>query len=382
MNKKTVSTNKNRNNTFIVIALLVLLVASFYIIRDFVNVIFITYIYVLVLMPFYKYLIKKFNLPSWAAVLIILLSTLVVLLIPLFLFVSISISGINDFISGFGTEINLNILEKSINDLILKLSEITGISISPISLTSLIQNSFLDISNSLLDKVKDIGISLFNFFALTFIFMLLVFYLFPYMEYVKKLLINVIPLDFEDAEIYLNRSNVVIVDIIRGTALVALAQGVASYIIFLILGVPYAIFFTVLCMVFSAIPLIGTGFIIIPLAIIYILNGDYFTGVTLLLWQFIVVASVDNLTRPFVTSKKVALHPFLVFIGFLGGLNILGFMGVLYGPIILILLKTTLDFYLESYKGVKIEMPEIMSTKHQDRLFSKIKKKFVKKQKK
>jgi predicted PurR-regulated permease PerM len=60
-----------------------------------------------------------------------------------------------------------------------------------------------------------------------------------------------------------------------------------------------------------------------------------------------VVGTIDNILKPKIIGSKGGLHPVLVLLGVVGGLNILGVIGVIVGPILLAMLVTFINIYEE-----------------------------------
>ena len=61
------------------------------------------------------------------------------------------------------------------------------------------------------------------------------------------------------------------------------------------------------------------------------------------------IANVDNLIRPKLVSKEAYLNFVLILLSALGGYQLFGFFGVIYGPVLMILFLTTIDIYQEHY---------------------------------
>jgi predicted PurR-regulated permease PerM len=55
----------------------------------------------------------------------------------------------------------------------------------------------------------------------------------------------------------------------------------------------------------------------------------------MLIWSAGLVSTVDNFIRPWVVVTKLPVHPLVVFVAMLGGVEAFGLMGILFGPVIL-----------------------------------------------
>jgi hypothetical protein len=104
-------------------------------------------------------------------------------------------------------------------------------------------------------------------------------------------------------------------------------------------------FLTLMSMFLSLVPLIGVSLVAWPVGIILILSGSVFRGVFIIAAFLIFVAQIDTFLRPRLVPKGAQLNPALVIISVLGGLGVLGIIGALYGPVVMILLVTSIDVY-------------------------------------
>ena len=137
-----------------------------------------------------------------------------------------------------------------------------------------------------------------------------------------------------------------------GIPLLAIIQGSFCYVGYLVSGMPDAGFWAVISAFFSFIPMVGCALVWAPYSVYLLLTGDLFYGFGLILYGAIVVANVDNLFR-FIMQKRLAdVHPLVTVFGVIIGLKWFGFLGIIFGPLMisyfLILLKMYRKEYLEN----------------------------------
>ncbi len=152
------------------------------------------------------------------------------------------------------------------------------------------------------------------------------------------------PLGDDVADLYLKRAGAMTNGMVRGQFIIALAQGVIGAITLWIAGVPYIAFFFLALTFLSIIPL-GGGILSIPIGIGLLLLGNIWQGLVVLLGHFLLVANVDNLLRPALIPKEARLPSALTLLSVFAGLATFGFLGIIVGPIIMILIVTTLEVY-------------------------------------
>ena len=106
----------------------------------------------------------------------------------------------------------------------------------------------------------------------------------------------------------------------------------------LLLRVDYALFIAALVAVLDILPLIGSGGILIPWAVIALLRGDTPLGVGILL-LYGVITVVRNIIEPKIVGGQIGLHPLVTISAMFFGIKVLGVGGILLGPIGALLLK-------------------------------------------
>ena len=110
-------------------------------------------------------------------------------------------------------------------------------------------------------------------------------------------------------------------------------------------------------MITALIPFAGTAIIWLPAALNLMFmgyiensNSPVIRGALLLLYGIFVLSFIDHFLKPKLIGDKAEVHPILVLVGVLGGLNIFGPVGLILGPIILALLITFIDIYAEEQR--------------------------------
>lgn len=211
------------------------------------------------------------------------------------------------------------------------------------------------IARWLANAAVNFGLSLPELLTNLFIFVILLWVLLPAYDRLIARMTRLSPLDAQITELYIRKATVTVSAMIKGVFVISVVQGLAAGATYVIAGVPYAGFWTLVATVVSVIPLIGVSLVSIPIGLVLILTGKIAQGLFVMLSYWIVIMNIDNVLRPRFVSKEAYLNPALVIISVLGGLRAFGFLGLIYGPIIVILLLTTVDVYSEYYAEVKKE---------------------------
>lgn len=182
-----------------------------------------------------------------------------------------------------------------------------------------------------------------------FLLLLAMFFFLRDGDKLKDIIFQLSPLKNADDEIVLVNFEKTINSIVKGSLLVALIQGLAAGVGFLIFGVPNFALWGAIAVITSLVPGIGNTIVTVPAIIYLFANQMTVPAFGMLIWAF-GVSLVDNMLRPKFISSGIGVHPLLVFLSVLGGLSIFGMYGFLIGPLLLSFLFALTQLYK---KGVK-----------------------------
>ncbi len=132
---------------------------------------------------------------------------------------------------------------------------------------------------------------------------------------------------------------------------VALTTGVSAAVGFYLMGIDFYMGWGVIIGIFAFFPIVSAPMVYVPLALLYLGPLEQFwLGVLILVYGIVVLNIVPEvLVRPYVAAQSTKEHPLLLFVGFLVGPLVLGFKGLILGPIILVLAKNMLTMqYFDS----------------------------------
>src|SRR2546422_265659 len=144
-----------------------------------------------------------------------------------------------------------------------------------------------------------------------------------------------IPFSAKNTEKLRQRFRDVTTSTIIGTGLTAAAQGAILGLAFWIVGLPNALFWGVVTMVFGILPIVGSGLVWVPAAIALLLDHRPGAALLLALIGIVVVGNVDYLIRPMVFRRWAHIHPLVTLVGALAGVPYFGLLGLLIGPLAL-----------------------------------------------
>ncbi len=331
-------------NLFFTLFVIVVVVLSFLMILPFWKVLFSAAIITYLLHPLYKRLDAKIKHPNLSASLMLLFSLLVVV-VPSFLILNGLVSELVHFYSTMNSSMSVPVLSSKINSSF----SFFGLSVSLASLSSQIIS---EVESFILSRTSHWVLSVPNFLLNSFVFFFALFFFFrdgeKFVNSLKKVLeINIKHKHFLEKEI-----SSMTWSILYGSFMAALAQAIFATVGFYLFRVPDPLLWGVATFFVSLLPFIGPPLIWFPLAVIKLLQGYYmgshlflFQGIALLIYGAFIVGSVDNIVKAKVVSTSSNLNPLLVLVSILGGLYLFGFVGVLAGPLVMVLLLSLIKLY-------------------------------------
>ena len=165
----------------------------------------------------------------------------------------------------------------------------------------------------------------------------------------RESLRDYLPMNTENINVIGKETQAMVKSNAIGIPLVALAQGIIALIGFLIFGIDDPFFWFVITTVGSMIPFVGTLIGILPVVLLSITQGDNFAAIGIALYGLIVVGSTDNIIRLYVLKKLDNVHPLVTLIGVIVGVPLFGFIGLIFGPLMVSLFMALVRIYKDEY---------------------------------
>jgi predicted PurR-regulated permease PerM len=163
------------------------------------------------------------------------------------------------------------------------------------------------------------------------------------------------PLGEEVTDLYLRRMGSMVRGTVSGQFVIALCQGVAGAASVFVAGFHHGFFiFAILLTALSIIPL-GGGIVTIPFGIGMVFYGNVVGGVFVVLFHLLVVTNIDNFLRPILVPREARLNSALMLMSVFAGIAMFGPWGIVIGPVLMIVIVTTVDVYLAVYRGVELD---------------------------
>ncbi len=166
------------------------------------------------------------------------------------------------------------------------------------------------------------------------------------------------PLGEEVTDLYLAKMGAMVKGTVKGQFIIAVIQGTLGAVSIYIAGFHDAFFiFAILLTALSVVPL-GSGIVTIPFGIGMMFFGNIAGGLFVVLFHIFGITNIDNFLRPILVPKEARLDSALMLLSVFSGIAMFGFFGIVVGPVLMIVIVTTISVYLAVYKGVEMEEME------------------------
>lgn len=136
-----------------------------------------------------------------------------------------------------------------------------------------------------------------------------------------------------------------------GIPVLAACQALVAVIGYWIFGIEEYVVWGVLTGIFSVVPLVGCMLVWGPLCVYLFAIGHEGAAFGLAVYSFIITGGIDNVLRFTILKKIGDVHPIITALGILVGLPIFGFMGFIFGPLIISYLLLMIQIYRLEYPG-------------------------------
>lgn len=163
---------------------------------------------------------------------------------------------------------------------------------------------------------------------------------------------HVLPFEPRHTHALLDQFRVVGREVLLGTVVTGLAQGVLAAFGYWITGVPEPAFFGALTALASLIPGVGTLLVWVPIGIVLLLTGHSLAGLLEITYAALTVGiASDYVIRPRLVGRKKNVPSVLMFTSLFGGVEVFGVIGLIVGPVLVTLCLAVLKTYERQVSG-------------------------------
>lgn len=305
-------------------------------------------LYVILMHPM-KYLIIIRRWRPWLSALFLMLVSLVIMVIPIAYMMKVAIEKLGPIIQ------DPSVIKEVFN-------KIHDYMMTNYNISILNAENVEKISDQVLPLAQRTVGDTFSALGNIFLMYLVLYFMLVQSRQLEKWLIRNLPLKTLNVRKIIKDIRNLVYSNALGIPIVALIQGVVATIGYWLFGVDEYILMGILTAISSVIPIIGTLAVYLPLAIFQFVVGGTFEGMGVALWGFIVIGSVDNIARFLVQEKLANVHPLITLLGVFMGVNLFGFIGVIFGPLILSVFFILVRIYVDEFGRIDANKPDIFKS--------------------
>ena len=196
--------------------------------------------------------------------------------------------------------------------------------------------------NSLVAGINDAAINLFTA-------LLILFFLLAGGIRMERGIARCLPFNDRNKTIVINKVSTIVKSNAIGIPLLAMIQGTVAAVGYYICGVNNPIEFGVLTGFASMIPIVGSMLVWIPLAIVQYFEQGMLPALYITLYGIVVISQSDNVLRMIVQKRMADTHPLVTIFGVIAGLPLFGFMGLIFGPLLVAMFLLFLEMFIKQY---------------------------------
>ena len=338
------------NRIFFWLVFLVLIVLTILMLEPYFTALVLSLIAVIMLTPLYNRFLqaKRIGGRSKVAVTLTLLAFLCILVVPVVLVALLVVNQLAAALTQIAS-LDLKAVGESIAQSLDALPLLGDIQLEAINVVEGLQSVARTTAAAVAELAISLGASLPGLLVQGMIFVVAVAALLPHYRDLVESFQRLSPLGYDLSELYSRKISAMVSSLIKGVFLIAVIQGAAMGLFYWLAGLPYVFMLIVVSILLAMIPLVGISWLVIAIAVIAFLTGNPLQGLIVLGGFYGVVNWIDILLRPKLLSKEAYIPLALFLLSIFGGLAWAGVMGLFYGPVIMLLLVTTIQIYAEQY---------------------------------
>lgn len=334
-------------------ALVVALLGGAIFLKPYFALITVSIILAFLFFPVYSWLLQRSKNPGRASMQTFLIATLAIV-IPVSLVIVFSVHQIDSLIANADFEK----LEQTLTDVTTTFNNLLSdwnIHFDPAQVSKLVEEAVQKIGQSLVSGLPGLFGGFFALLTSVIIFIYIFLSLLKHNSKITGLIATLNPLGKDISGLYMDKMSSMTKATVRGQFIIAFCQGLESAIILSIAGMSDLFFFFLMLLTAVSVIPMGAGIITIPIGVVLILTGQVWQGVLIIANHLLVATNIDNILRPMLVPKEARLDPALMILSVFAGIFYFGFMGIVLGPVIMIVVVTTINIYLEVYRNIEME---------------------------
>lgn len=193
----------------------------------------------------------------------------------------------------------------------------------------------------------------------------MMFFLFYFMliggRDMEKTLSKIIPLKPANIDILAKETKMMIKANAMGIPIICIVQGVFAALGYYLFGVTDWALWGFLTGIFAFFPLVGTMIVWVPLCIYVFAQNHALAALGLSIYSLLITGNVDYIARISFMKKIGDVHPLITVLGVIVGLNLFGFVGLIFGPLLISYFLILVKIYVNEFSdNHEIELKDVI----------------------
>lgn len=234
-----------------------------------------------------------------------------------------------------------NIIQRY-TDTITYLEQKTGLEIASDRTISFLTARATAIMNMFMSGINNTAVNLFTA-------ILLLFFLLSGGMKMEKTIARCLPFSDNNKRLVISKVSTIVRSNAIGIPLLAIIQGGVAAIGYSLCGVNRPIEFGALTGFASMIPIIGSMLVWVPLAILQYFEHGLMPSLYLAAYGGLIISQCDNVLRMIMQKRMANTHPLITIFGVIAGLPLFGFMGLIFGPLLVAMFLLFLEMFVNQY---------------------------------
>lgn len=218
----------------------------------------------------------------------------------------------------------------------------TGLTIISADTLSHLQQRLTDLLPSLLNDTVNL---LLNFAIMLF----MLYYMLVHGSEMESYLGRMLPLQHRNIDLLAAETKRIVKVSALGIPIISIIQGLTASLGYMLFGVEEVVLWGFLTGVFAFFPVVGTMIIWVPLVVYMYAAGHTWDATGLTLYSLIVTGNIDYLTRISLLKKVGHVHPVITVLGVIAGLGLFGFIGLIFGPLLVNYIILLFRIYMNEF---------------------------------
>ncbi len=178
---------------------------------------------------------------------------------------------------------------------------------------------------------------------------------------------RIIPLRQENINMLASETKKMVKASALGIPLISLVQGLVAAIGYFIFGIKEWALWGFLTGIFAFFPVVGTMVVWVPLVLYSYAIGSTWQATGLLIYCIIVVGQIDYVSRITLLKRIGDVHPVTTILGVIVGLGLFGFMGLIFGPLLISYIVLLFKIYMNEFIDDPVpEVDALISDEHKN----------------